>query len=265
MDTKDGAKKRVSKRGVPSALKGLAVIFLVVFTVTPLGVIADLHPVEAYTDTGTHGFVPYDIESKTDREHFRYIGSQTHTKYKVVYRSAGDGAYEWTDEHEYSYRADAEEIVAQGAPVDKKVYTVADGSYVVDDADSTPADYIERTVVTNGAVSLASFALLAIVLRPWFKRNFIAPDAPVWTSTRVKQGVATPFMMAGIIVAAFGILDLTYAFDALFGTFLPASLRCVLFESPAARPLVIAAGAGLFVLGARWNNRYGAGEDAGDA
>lgn len=255
-------KKDKPRRKAPNALVGLAVIFLAVLAVCPLGLIADLHPVEAYTDTGARSFVPYDIESETDREHFRYIGSQTHTKYKVVYRSVGEGAYEWTDEHEYSFRKYAEEVVAQGAPVDKKVYTVTDGSYVVDDAGSTPADYIERTVVTNGAVSLASFALLAIVLRPWFKRSFLAPDAPVWTSTRVKQGVATPLMMAGIIVAAFGILDLTYAFDALFGPFLPASLRCVLFESPATRPLVIAAGAGLFVLGARWNNRYGAGEDA---
>lgn len=261
MDTKDGAKKRVSKRGVPSALKGLAVIFLVVFTVTPLGVIADLHPVEAYTDTGAHGFVPYDIESKTDREHFRHIPAQTHTKYKVVYRSAGDGAYEWTDEHEYSYRADAEEIVAQGAPVDKKVYTVADGSYVVDDADHTPADYIKRTIVTNGAISLAALALLLVVLRPWIKRNFLALDAPAWTAERVKQGVATPLMMAGIVVAAFGILDLTYAFDAMIGPFLPASLRSMLFDSPATRLLVIAMGIGLFVIGARWSNRYGAAED----
>ena len=107
---------------------------------------------------------------------------------------------------------------SRGTPVDKKVFTVADGSYVVDDTDQTPADYIEHAIVTNGAF-LAAFALLLVILRPWIKRNFLAPDAPVWTADRVKQGVATPLMMAGIIVAAFGILDLTYAFDALLGRF----------------------------------------------
>ena len=130
---------------------------------------------------------------------------------------------------------------------------------------STPADYIKHTIVTNGAISLAAFALLFVVLRPWIKRNFLAPDAPVWTAERVKQGVATPLMMAGIIVAAFGILDLTCAFNALLEPFLPASLRSMLFQSPAARALVIAAGIGLFALGARWNNRYGASEGAKNA
>lgn len=42
----------------------------------------------------------------------------------------------------------------------------ADGSYAVDDAGLTPADYIKHTIVTNGAISLAAFAPLLVVLRP---------------------------------------------------------------------------------------------------
>lgn len=266
MQTASEDKKSKPHRKAPNAFVVLAVIFLVVFAVRPLGLIADLHPLEAYTDTGVHSFVPYDIESETRREHFRYSGrTRTFTKYMVVYKSDDEHEYRWTDDHEYSSHTEAEEIILRGTPVDKKVFTVADGSYVVDDTDHTPADYIEHAIVTNGAISLAAFALLLVILRPWIKRNFLAPDAPVWTADRVKQGVATPLMMTGIIVAAFGILDLTYAFDALLGPFLPSRLSHMLFDSPAARPLVIAAGIGLFALGVRWSNRYGSSEDAEDA
>lgn len=255
--------KGASHRSMPNALVGLAAIFLVVLAVRPLGLIADLHPLEAYTDTGVHSFVPYDIESETDREHFRYSGrTRTFTKYMVVYKSDDESEYKWTDKQKYSSHSDAEEVVLRAAPVDKKVFTVADGSYVVDDADHTPADYIRHTIVTNGAISLAASGLLLIVLRPWIKRNFLAPDAPVWTAERIKQGVATPFMMAGIVVAAFGILDLTYAFDALLGPFLPTRLGYALFDSPASRSIVIAVGTALFVLGVRWSNHYGSNGEA---
>lgn len=258
--------KSASHRSMPNALVGLAAIFLVVLAVRPLGLIADLHPLEAYTDTGVHSFVPYDIESETDREHFRYSGrTRTFTKYMVVYKSDDESEYKWTDKQKYSSHSDAEEVVLRAAPVDKKVFTVADGSYVVDDADHTPADYIKHTIVTNGAISLAASGLLLIVLRPWIKRNFLAPDAPVWTAERIKQGVATPFMMAGIVVAAFGILDLTYAFDALLGPFLPTRLGYALFDSPASRSIVIAVGAALFVLGVRWSNHYGSNGEAENA
>lgn len=251
---------------MPSALVGLAAIFLVILIVRPLGIIADLHPVDAYTDTGVHSFSPYDIESETRREHFRHSGrTRTFTKYMVVYRSDDGNEYEWTDKQKYSSHSDAEKVVLQAVPVDKKVFTVADGSYVVDDADHTPSDYIKHTIVTNGAISIAAFALLLIVLRPWIKRNFLAPDAPDWTAERIKQGVAIPFMMAGIVVAAFGILDLTYAFDALLGPFLPTPLGYALFGSSASRPFVIAAGTALFVLGMRWSNRYGSSGDADSA
>ena len=147
--------KSASHRSMPNALVGLAAIFLVVLAVRPLGLIADLHPLEAYTDTGMHSFVPYDIESETDREHFRYSGrTRTFTKYMVVYKSDDESEYKWTDKQKYSSHSDAEEVVLRAAPVDKKVFTVADGSYVVDDADHTPADYIKHTIVTNGAISL---------------------------------------------------------------------------------------------------------------
>lgn len=259
-------KKDEPRRKAPNAFVGLAAIFLVVLAVRPLGLIADLHPLEAYTDTGVHSFIPWDIETETDREYFRHSGrTRTFTEYMVVYKSDDGRGYKWTDKHKHPSRTDAEEAILQGTPIDKKVFTVADGSYVVDDANHTPADYIKHTIVTNGAISLAAFTLLLVILRPWIKRNFLAPDAPVWTAERIKQGVATPLMMAGIIVAAFGILDLTYAFDALLGPFLPASLRYMLFQSPAARALVIAAGTGLFALGARWNNRYGASEGTENA
>ena len=261
MDQRENMKS-ASRRSMPSALVGLAAIFLVILIVRPLGIIADLHPVDAYTDTGVHSFSPYDIESETQREHFRHSGrTSTFTKYMVIYKSGDESEYKWTDKHRYSSHSDAEEVVLQAAPVDKKVFTVADGSYVVDDADHTPADYIKHTIVTNGAISLAASVLLLIVLRPWIKRNFLAPDAPVWTAERIKQGVATPLMMAGIVVAAFGILDLTYAFDALLGPFLPTRLGYVLFDSPASKPIVIAVGAALFVLGVRWSNHYGPSGD----
>lgn len=251
---------------MPSALVSLAAIFLVIFIVRPLGIIADLRPVDAYTDTGVHSFTPYDIESETRREHFRYSGrTRTFSKYMVVYRSDDGNEYEWTDKQKYSSHSDAEKVVLQAVPVDKKVFTVADGSYVVDDADHTPSDYIKHTIATNGAISAAAFVLLLIVLRPWIKRNFLAPDAPDWTVERIKQGVATPLMMAGIVVAAHGILDLTYAFDALLGPFLPTRLGYVLFGSSASRPIVIAVGTAFFVLGVRWSNRYGSSGDADDA
>lgn len=72
-------------------------------------------------------------------------------------------------------------------------------------------------------------------------------------------------MMAGIVVAAFGILDLTYAFDALLGPFLPTRLGYALFDSPASRSIVIAVGAALFVLGVRWSNHYESNGEAENA
>ena len=77
----------------------------------------------------------------------------------VVYKSDDESEYKWTDKQKYSSHSDAEEVVLRAAPVDKKVFIVADGS-LSDDADHTPADYIKHTIVTNGAISLAASGLL---------------------------------------------------------------------------------------------------------
>ena len=117
MQTASEDKKSKPHRKAPDAFVVLAVIFLVVFAVRPLGLIADLHPLEAYTDTGVHSFVPYDIESETRREHFRYSGrTRTFTKYMVVYKSDEGTSSIMDDDHEYSSHTEAEEIVLEGHP-----------------------------------------------------------------------------------------------------------------------------------------------------
>lgn len=181
-----GFEERKDKRmrGKMEAVVRIGAVILFVLSVSCLYVgvrgIAETRPASDYQDEGVHTFVPCEFHpTQVDNPATGRLGRMNPTKtvYLVTYEATDATGYKW--KLEASSRQEAERIVANAAPVERRVLSVRDDwKYITVEGDQTAEAYVSkqqsryRNMIGASAACLVVFVVAGLVV--WQKKRIVS-------------------------------------------------------------------------------------------